>query len=427
MSTNLRPCPALSASLAEDSRRTADPPSAAGAGGASISDDQTHDKRTLAMLCVAAFASLASMRCADSILPALAVEFETTPAAAAVVISAFALGYGVLQLLYGTLGDRFGKFRVIALATLACTIGAVAAALSPSLEWLRASRFLSGATAAGIVPLTMAWIGDNVPYERRQEVLAQLLGATIFGMIAGQWLGGVVADALGWRADFVILALLFGAVGLLLALEQRRRPALPITSPGGRPSVMEILRLAWPRALLTVTFAEGALAFGALVFVPAYLQARFALSMGEAGAILALYGIGGLVYTRTARRLVRRLGERRLAVLGGGLMALALGSLAFVSAWQWTLACCGVAGFGLYALHGTLQTHATQMAPSARGAAMSLFACSLFLGQSIGVLAAAWTFERFAAPPLFVSAAAGMFVLTWTFAWLLSRRPTSKD
>ncbi len=55
------------------------------------------------MLCVAAFASLASMRCADSILPALAVEFETTPAAAAVVISAFALGYGVLQLVYGTL------------------------------------------------------------------------------------------------------------------------------------------------------------------------------------------------------------------------------------------------------------------------------------------------------------------------------------
>jgi YNFM family putative membrane transporter len=58
---------------------------------------------------------------------------------------------------------------------------------------------------------------------------------------------------------------------------------------------------------------------------------------------------------------------------------------------------------------------------------MSLFACSLFLGQSIGVLAAAWTFQRFAAPPLFVGAAAGMFVLTWTFAWLLSRRASSKN
>ena len=381
------------------------------------------------MLCVAAFASLASMRCTDSILPALAVEFGTTPSAAAVVISAFALGYGVLQLVYGTLGDRFGKFRVIALATLACTIGAVAAALSPSLPWLRASRFLSGATAAGIVPLTMAWIGDNVRYERRQEVLAQLLGATIFGMIAGQWLGGVVADAWGWRADFVILALLFGAVGLLLSLEQRRRPA-PAPALGRRgalSAVVEILRLTWPRTLLAVTFAEGALAFGALVFIPAHLHARFGLSMGEAGAIVALYGVGGLIYTRAARRLVRRLGERRLATLGGALLAIALGSLAVASGWPWALACCGVAGFGLYALHGTLQTHATQMAPATRGAAMSLFACSLFLGQSLGVLAAAWTFERFSAPPLFAIAAAGMLVLTWTFASLLSRRETSKD
>ena len=49
----------------------------------------------------------------------------------------------------------------------------------------------------------MAWIGDSVAYEERQEVLAQLLGATVFGMICGQWAGGLLADLFGWRSAFV--------------------------------------------------------------------------------------------------------------------------------------------------------------------------------------------------------------------------------
>jgi predicted MFS family arabinose efflux permease len=413
----------------EESRSIRRGETAASDAGESKVGSEAHDRRTLAMLCVAAFASMASMRCADSILPALAQDFATTTAIAASAISAFALGYGVLQLVFGTLGDRFGKFRVIALATLACTVGAAAAALSPSLPWLRASRFISGATAAAIVPLTMAWIGDNVAYERRQEVLAQLLGATVSGMIAGQWLGGVIADAWGWRADFVLLAVLFGAIGVVLNLEQRQRPPIsPTTTRSGAvATVVKIVRAPWPRVILAVTFVEGAFAFGALAFIPSHLQSRFGLSMGRAGAVLALYGIGGLLYSRAARVLIRRLGERRLAALGGSLLALSLGSLAFISEWPSALASCAMAGFGFYALHGTLQTQATQMAPATRGAAMSLFACFLFLGQSIGVLAAAWTFETLSATTLFAFVAVGILALTWTFAALLSGRDNARS
>jgi predicted MFS family arabinose efflux permease len=68
-----------------------------------------------------------------------------------------------------------------------------------------------GAAAAGIIPLTMAWVGDNVPYEHRQETLARLLGATLSGMIAGQWLGAWITDALGWRYAFWGLVAVFGA------------------------------------------------------------------------------------------------------------------------------------------------------------------------------------------------------------------------
>ena len=389
-----------------------------------VLDEACGETRTLTFLCVAAFASMASMRCGDSLLPALALEFSTTPGEAAGVISAFALAYGLLQLFYGPMGDRYGKFRVVSLATLGCTAGALAAAIAPSIDWLRASRLLSGAAAAGIIPLIMAWIGDNVPYQRRQEVLAKLLGATVSGMIAGQWIGGLLADTLGWRAVFVMLALLFAGSGVLLGREQRKKPQIPAHGPGMSPLALTgaVLARPWARKVLGVTFVEGALAFSALAFVPSHLHLRFGLSMTAAGAVLALYGIGGLIYTRLAGRLLRRLGEKRLAGLGGASLAVAFGVLAVLSQWQWALPACLLGGLGFYALHNTLQTHATQMAPMARGTAVSLFASSLFFGQALGIAGAAWVVDRFSAVPVFAAAALGLLLVSATFVWLLVAR-----
>lgn len=383
--------------------------------------------RTLWLLSTCAFASMASMRVGDTLLPALASEFSTTPGQAARVISAFALAYGVLQLFYGPLGDRYGKVRVIGLATLACTLGSVGAALSLSLNWLIASRVLSGAAAAGIIPLTMAWIGDNVPYEGRQEVLAQLLGATVLGMITGQWLGGLVADTLGWRAAFAMLGLLFMASGLLLISFGSH---LPLQSPGRVGSMArrtgEVLAVPWARAVLAVTFVEGALAFSALAFIPSHLHTRFSLPMSTGGGIVALYGVGGLVYSRCARALVRQLGEAHLARLGGVCMAFAFGTLAWAPSWPWALPACLLAGFGFYALHNTLQTNATQMAPAARGTAVSLFACCLFLGQSLGLLVAAWWVDRFSTAFIFALSALALLLGSF-FATLMVRHRTFKE
>jgi len=253
-------------------------------------DHEVTDRRTLRLVSVAAFASMASMRCTDSILPALTHDFTTTTAVVAGVISAFALGYRLLQLASGVLGDRHGKFRVVAFGTLACT------------------------------------------------------------------------------------------------------------------------------------FTEGLLAFGTLAFVPSCLYHRFGLPMAGAGGIMALFGVGGLVYSRSAGLLLRGLGQTRLAAAGGALFALSLCSLALIDRWQWSMISCALAGFSFYALHGTLQTHATQMAPAARGAAMSLFSSCLFLGQSVGVLMSAWIVDRFAAGALFAAAALGVLALSAVFARQLSLR-----
>lgn len=69
-----------------------------------------------------------------------------------------------------------------------------------------------------------------------------------------------------------------------------------------------------------------------------------------------------------------------------------------------------------------MQTHATQMAPEARSTAVSLFAGALFLGQSLGILAAAWLVDRFSAVIVFAGSAVGLLVLAHAFASLIVSR-----
>jgi YNFM family putative membrane transporter len=108
--------------------------------------------RPLAVLSAATFVSMATMRVADPLLPQVAQEFGVSAGDAAIVATAFALAYGICQLFYGVLGDRFGKYPLVALATLASALTVLPAALAGSLGALGLARFASGATAAAIVP-----------------------------------------------------------------------------------------------------------------------------------------------------------------------------------------------------------------------------------------------------------------------------------
>jgi predicted MFS family arabinose efflux permease len=73
-------------------------------------------------------------------------------------------------------------------------------------------------------------------------------------------------------------------------------------------------------------------------------------------------------------------------------------------------------GLGFYALHNTLQTNATQMTPQARGTAVAIFSSAIYLGQTGGVTAGAFIFDRFGGAPLFAVTAIVLPVLALWFA-----------
>jgi predicted MFS family arabinose efflux permease len=85
--------------------------------------------------------------------------------------------------------------------------------------------------------------------------------------------------------------------------------------------------------------------------------------------------------------------------------------LGLAADWGWGVLACALLGLGFYQLHNTLQTLATQMAPEARGTALSLFAFCFFLGQATGAGLGALVVDRTGADWLFLAAGAGLPLL----------------
>lgn len=389
----------------------------------------------VACLALSAVGSGMSMRINDALLPLLALEFGVSLGQASQVISVFAVAYGVSQLLFGPLGDRFGKYRVVAWAAAACAGTALACGLAPGFGALRAARVAAGVSAAAVIPLSMAWIGDVVPYAQRQPVLARFLIGQILGLSGGVWLGGVAADLGSWRLPYLCVAALFAAASVVLFVLHGRLPAAARATPGGVAhggdasawrrwvsDFAQVLARPWARVVLVLAFFEGMCLYGPFAFVALHVHQAFALPLSSAGALVMLFGLGGLLFALASRRLVMRLGEVGLARWGGALMVASLLGIGHAPAWGWVVAACLLLGLGYYMLHNTLQVNATQMAPERRGAAVAGFAASFFLGQSIGVGLGALSVATIGTGRFMALGALGVLVVSSAFAALLRRR-----
>jgi len=182
----------------------------------------------------------------------------------------------------------------------------------------------------------------------------------------------------------------------------------------------DVLRRYWARVVVITVFLEGVALFGPFAFLASHLHRVYALPLSAAGGILMLFGAGGLYFAWQSPYLVRRLREPGLAAGGGSVLCIALLILAFGSAWPLAAAGAFLAGVGFYMLHNTLQTNATQMAPERRGAAVAVFACCFFLGQSVGVGLAGIAVEHFATTWIIATGAFATLVIGLTFSRLVA-------
>jgi predicted MFS family arabinose efflux permease len=401
------------------------------------------DRRvSLLLLGAAAFMVASDARVIDPLLKTIAADFSSPLTKASLAVSAYALPYGLFQLAYGPLGDRIGKVRVMAFAFTLFTLGTAACALVPTgisgLSWLIALRFITGVFAAAIIPLSIAYIGDKVAPDKRQATLGQFMSSLMMGTVFSGPIGGVFGDYLGWRNIFLLLGGISALVMVAFIKAARDEPR-PVRDPG-KPSVSVLkgyaMVLSNPNSLVVypAIFLEGLFLFGGFVYVSSALQDNFGMKILQAGLLISFYGIGGLVYSFTAKRILKQLKQLQMALLGGTLLMcgfVTASLLPRLNAWWPIIPAAMLIGFGFNSIHSTLQTKATELAVKARGTAVSLFAFFFFLGQSLGVQGGGALGLSFAARGIedklipgywivFLTSGVGLFLMS---LWVASRLP----
>jgi predicted MFS family arabinose efflux permease len=420
-------------------------------------------RASLLVLGMAAFMVQADARVIDPLLHVIARDFNTSPPSAAVVISSYALPYGLFQLLYGPIGDRVGKIRVMAACLAVFSFGTFACAFVPNIPVFATLRFLTGVAAAAVVPMSLGYIGDTFAYQDRQIALARFMSALMIGQIVGSTLGGVFGEYFGWRYIFVVFGLVSLAVSALLLREARRFAerrnasrrfgAAILTVPiggtlifigllGVLPTVFSIacqaagacllayalatqygsmLRLPTASLVLGTVMLEGLFVFGGLSYLASSLTDRFGINYAYAGLMVAGFGAGGLVYSLSVKKLVVGAGELGVLLIGGTLLGIALVFIGVMPSWPWFIPAVIVFGMGYYTMHGTLQTRATELAPQARGTAISLFAFFFFLGQATGPQLLGGILNAHGYTAAFVVAGIGLFLTALISRQLFAR------
>jgi predicted MFS family arabinose efflux permease len=378
-------------------------------------------RRVLAIFGPAVFAGAFATRVTDPTVAEIAGEFSVTAAEAALLGTAYTLPFALVQLILGPVADSIGKRRIVMICVALLGIMLLAAAVSASFGWLMAFRAASGMAAGGMMPLTLAIMGDAVSLKYRQVALSRILIFGISGQIAGGVVAGPIAAIAGWRGVLVVCAIaaFLGLVALILAARGAQREVMTRYDPA---VALQRYRgiIANPAALplFAAVAVEGGLVFGVFPFIAPLLIERAIGSTMEAGFAIGAFGLGGLLFAALIAPLLARFGQAGVIRIGGATAALALTGFALApSLLVATLAGLGL-GLGFYMIHNAIQTRATELAPQARGSAMSLHAFAFFGGQSLGPIAYGLGAMVFGLPVTLGLAAGAIMVL----ALLLARR-----
>jgi predicted MFS family arabinose efflux permease len=333
---------------------------------------------------------------AQPLLVDIARSLGVTPAAAGMLVTVTQVGYSAGVFLLVPLGDTLNRRRLIP-AILACSAAALAAsALAPTFAVLLATFAAVGLTTVSgqlLVPLA----GDLAQEDQRGRVVGTVASGILTGILASRTISGLVADALGWRAIFVVAAVVTAAMAIVLA---RALPSLPSRAhvPYGRLLRSVFAAVAEYRTV-QVTLVISASVFA--VFTMFWTGLTFLLSAAPfsySTTKIGLVGLAGLAGAVGAQR-AGRLHDRGWSVPAtGAALTLGLGSLVLAALGARSIVVILVAvvliDVSIQTVNVLNQTRLFAVDPAARSRLNTAFVANNFIGGAVGSALAGVLWQR---------------------------------
>lgn len=263
-------------------------------------------------------------------LPTLTEGFGATLAQAQLTLTALLLSFGLSQLVWGPLSDRFGRRPILLWGMGAYVLASLASVLAPSMEWLIMARIVQGAAMGAGVMCARAIVRDLYRPADGPRVMSK--GLTGLGVIAcmSAPLGGLLSDWMNWRVALLALTV-FSATTLVLvawrfeeSLTHKNLQALqPATLLATWRGILSNPTF-WTYSVLSTATYGGLFTFlasSSFIFIQV-----LHLSKPTYGLLMFTTSFVYILGTVICRRLVPRLGVRRAVALAGG-FSLAGGTL----------------------------------------------------------------------------------------------------
>lgn len=376
-------------------------------------------KRLLFLVCLVIFVDSLGYGVVVPVMPFYSRNLGIGELGLGMLFASYALGNIIASVPFGLVSDRFGRRPFLVFGMLAMAGAFVLYAYSATYMALFLSRFLDGVTAAANWSVGLAIIADAYPAGERGRGMGTVMAAMGAGAIAGPAMGGTLADWLGYRAPFLVVAGICALGGVIALTSRELKRAQP---RGGDAGYVRMMRdvLSYPTiALILFVVMMGTVSLGVLEpLFPVYLQQNLGISTTAIGLLFALTVLFYTLASPLVGNLADRWGKSGLMALGLAATALAApaltlsGSLTVAAA---LFAVCGVT-IALFETP-TLPLIADLLAGRAEGdvygTAFGLFNVAWAVGYLLGPAAGGFLAQKHGLPTAMILLSIPLALLAW--------------
>jgi MFS family permease len=334
----------------------------------------------------------------SAVAASIEAEFHIHDAQIGALLSAFVVATALASIPFGYWADRGTRRIILSLGAAVWSLATLVTGLTQNFPQMLAARAVLGVGEASGQPVGASLVGDYFSKRARGRALGAVIGVSGLGAAVGLILGGVVGLHLGWRWAFYFAAVP-GLVLALLAFKMREPlrgaaesagPKLATVQDAGISALARLFRI---RTYAAVLAAGAAIYFGLAVYmlVPLYIHRRFGLNLAQAGALVGIPLLVGVVVGNSVSGwLIDWRGRRSpRASVEIGCVGMAVTGLAAVVMFSARSVVVFEAGAILFVLFGSAAILATYVVfqnviqPSMRASAVSI---NITLGRLFGAL-----------------------------------------
>jgi len=354
-------------------------------------------------------------------MPEIVHAFGTTEAAVKMSLSLYFAGFAFAQLICGPISDGLGR-RPVTLAFMAIyTLSSFLAVFAPNIDTLIVARLLQGVGAAAGIAMSRAIVRDLFTHEQSTRIM-NLIGIILaVGPALSPTIGGLVMEAFGWHAVFVVMAgagVVLALVSALALKETVVRDLSRIQPRALAASYWKLLsNLGFMTASLTNAGAPGAL-YALATMLPFVLMNKVGLTPSQFGLAMIMQSASFFAGSLVVRALMRRFSA--LALVPVGLVLIGLGSLSLAVLLRLgeptllsVMLPVAAYAFGIAFVISAMTTAALAQFPENAGAASALFGFMQMGAGLLGGTAAALIGEPVMAISTVIPALGLMSIVSW--------------